>query len=203
MPLNAPIIAEIGKKTWLICFPDGGTAYALAGEERGLLVDDCISPWTLERIAERLFAGAEYEQVYTDRTEETAHIHELGDRKVLTVPGVGYYDESASVAFTGGNIGKEINPRTTVSDLLVGLMRLHKLRPERIYTSAPGFPGMRSLEKAVLNDAIGACRAALHPTAREYSTEKGVIVYGGVTLRFDPEKAYGENEPRTPYPLGI
>lgn len=203
MPLNAPVIAEIGRNTWLICFPGGGTAYALVGEEKGLLIDDCTAPWPLEKIAERLFAGAEYERVYTDRTDETTHIHELGNRKVLTVPGVGYYDERASVAFTGGNIGREISPAATVSDLLVGLMQLHRLRPERIYTSAPGFPEMSALEKTVLDDAIGACRAALHPTAREYSTEKGVIAYGSVTLRYDPEKAYGVNEPRTPYPLGI
>ena len=203
MHLNAPVIAEIGSKTWLIFFPGGGTAYVLAGEERGLLIDDCVSPWPSEKIAERLLGGAEYERVYTDRTEETAYIHNLGGRRVLTVPDVGYYDEDSSIAFTGGNIGRELHLTTAISDLLVGLIRLHRLRPARIYTCSPGFPEMRALEKTILDDAIGACRAALHPTAREYSAGKGAVVYGSVSLRYDPEKTYGVNEPQTPYPLGI
>lgn len=203
MPLNAPVIAEIGRKTWLIHFPGGCTAYALAGAEKGLIIDDCLSPWPIEKIAGRLFDGKPFERVYTDRREETAHFHELGNRKVLTVPGLGYYDERTSIAFIGENVGKELSPETSVSDLLAGLMQLHRSKPERLYTNAPGFPKMRALEKNILDDAIGACRAALHPTAREYSTEKGVIVYGSVTLRYDPEKLYAGNEPRTPYPLGI
>lgn len=138
----------------------------------------------------------------------TGDIFDLGGRKVLCVRtpghsdgGCSFYDSLSGVAFVGDACGRNMKVRC-VADALTGLMLLKRMTPglSRIYPGHVDYTDYRALPASVLDDAIGACRAALAPDGRHYHKD-GKVVFRSVTLEY--EQGWAELEPHSPYPLGL
>ena len=141
-------------------------------------------------------------------TLHTGDVFELGGREVLCIrtPGFSggscsFYDKQSGIAFVGNACGKEMNV-SCVADALTGLMLLKKLTPglNRLYPLYVDYTDYRALPAAVLEDAIGACRAALAPDGHHYH-HHGKVQFRCVTLEY--EKQWADLEPHSPYPLGL
>lgn len=138
----------------------------------------------------------------------TGDIFDIGGREVICIrtPGhsegsCSYFDKQSGVAFTGDAIGKEMKV-SCAADALTGLMLLKRMTPglNRIYPGHVDYTDYRALPAAVLDDAIGACRAALAPDGRHYHKGRKVQ-FRSVTLEY--EQGWAELEPHSPYPLGL
>ena len=138
----------------------------------------------------------------------TGDVFDLGGREVLCIrtPGhsegcCSFYDKQSGIAFVGDSCGWELKV-SCVADALTGLMLLKRMCPNmnRIYPGHVDYTDYRALPAAVLDDAIGACRAALAPDGRHYHQE-GKVVFRSVTLEY--EQGWAELEPHSPYPLGL
>lgn len=138
----------------------------------------------------------------------TGDVFDLGGREVLCVRtpghsegGCSFYDAQSGIAFVGDACGREMKVNC-VADALTGLMLLKRMAPglNRIYPSHVDYTDYRALPAAILDDAIGACRAALAPDGRHYHKE-GKVHFRSVTLEY--EQGWAELEPHSPYPLGL
>ena len=138
----------------------------------------------------------------------TGDVFDLGNREVLCIrtPGhsegsCSYFDKQSGIAFAGDAIGKEMKV-SCVADALTGLMLLKRMTPglSRIYPGHVDYTDYRALPAAVLDDAIGACRAALAPDGRHYHKGKKVH-FRSITLEY--KQGWAELEPHSPYPLGL
>lgn len=138
----------------------------------------------------------------------TGDVFDLGGREVLCVrtPGhsegaCSFFDPQSGIAFVGDACMKEMRV-ACVADALTGLMLLKRMAKglNRIYPGHVDYSDYRALPAAVLDDAIGACRAALAPDGRHYH-QYGKVVFRSVTLEY--EQGWAELEPHSPYPLGL
>jgi len=138
----------------------------------------------------------------------TGDAFDLGGREVLCIRtpghsegGCSFYDVQSGIAFVGDACGREMKV-SCVADALTGLMRLKRMCPNmnRIYPGHVDYSDYRALPVTVLDDAIGACRAALAPDGRHYHQD-GKAVFRSVTLEY--EQGWAELEPHSPYPLGL
>lgn len=138
----------------------------------------------------------------------TGNVFDLGSREVLCVRtpghsegGCSFYDSKSGIAFVGDACSREMSVEC-VADALTGLMRLKRMCPNmnRIYPGHVDYSDYRALPVTVLDDAIGACRAALAPDGRHYHQD-GKAVFRSVTLEY--EQGWAELEPHSPYPLGL
>lgn len=138
----------------------------------------------------------------------TGDVFELGGREVLCIrtPGFSegscsFYDKQSGIAFVGNACGNDMAV-SCVADALTGLMLLKKMAPglNRLYPTHVGYTDYRALPAAVLEDAIGACRAALAPDGHHYYKD-GKVHFRSVTLEYKDK--WAELEPHSPYPLGL
>ena len=138
----------------------------------------------------------------------TGDVFDLGSREVVCIrtpghsPGsCAFYDNRSGIAFVGDACGREMRV-DCVADALTGLMLLKRMTPglDRIYPGHVDYTDYRALPAAVLDDAIGACRAALAPDGRHYHKD-GKVIFRSVTLEY--ESGWAELEPHSPYPLGL
>lgn len=138
----------------------------------------------------------------------TGDVFDLGGREVLCIrtPGhsdgsCSFYDLQSGIAFVGDACGREMEVEC-VSDSLTGLMRLKRLCSglNRIYPGHVDYTDYRALPASVLDDAVGACRAALAPDRRNYHQD-GKILFRSVTLEY--KTGWAELEPHSPYPPGL
>lgn len=138
----------------------------------------------------------------------TGDVFDLGGREVVCVRtpghsegGCSFYDGMSGIAFVGDACGREMHI-ACVADALTGLMRLKRMAPglNRLYPGHVDHTDYRALPGAVLEDAIGACRAALAPDGRHYHQD-GNVHFRSVTLTY--EQGWAEAEPHSPYPLGL
>lgn len=138
----------------------------------------------------------------------TGDVFDLGGREVLCIrtPGhsegsCAFFDKQSGIAFTGDAIGKEMKV-SCAADALTGLMLLKREASgmNRIYPGRVDYTDYRALPAAILDDAIGACRAALAPDGHHYH-KGGKVHFRSVTLEY--EQGWAELEPRSPYPLGL
>ena len=138
----------------------------------------------------------------------TGDVFDLGGREVLCIRTPGhsdgsctFFDKQSGIAFVGDAVGKEMKV-SCVADALTGLMLLKREVSglNRIYPGHVDYTDYRALPAAVLDDAIGACRAALAPDGRHYHEGKKVC-FRSVTLEY--EQGWAELEPHSPYPLGL
>lgn len=138
----------------------------------------------------------------------TGDVFDLGGREVLCIRtpghsegGCSFYDSMSGIAFVGDACGREMKV-SCAADALTGLMRLKRMAKglNRIYPGHVDYTDYRALPAAVLDDAIGACRAALAPDSRHYCQEDKVI-FRSVALEY--EQLWAELEPHSPYPLGL
>lgn len=215
MPITAPIIIEIDKNTWLINEYKGTLSYLILGGDKGLLIDCNSSSIDYDKVATRLFKGKGYDFVSTNSSNYNSSEDEnidLGERKIRLIhtPGntknnVSYYDEDSGIIFTGNALLSHIYLEEAVSDELLSLLRIRSLKPKRIYPSKLYLDDYRSLKEDVLEDAIGGARAFLHPSREAYldKNDKNTIVYGKVKITLKEGKIWNENEPHTPYPMGM
>lgn len=138
----------------------------------------------------------------------TGDVFDLGGREVLCIRtpghsegGCSFYDAVSGIAFVGDACGREMKVEC-VSDALTGLMLMKRMTKglNRIYPGHLDYTDYRALPASVLDDAVGACRAALAPDGRNY--QKGrKIVFRSVTLEY--KSGWAELEPHSPYPLGL
>ena len=138
----------------------------------------------------------------------TGDIFDLGGREVLCIrtPGhsegsCSFCDSQSGIAFVGDACGHEMHV-ACVADALTGLMLLKRICPDinRIYPGHVDYTDYRALPVSVLDDAIGACRAALAPDGHSYH-KNGKAVFRSVTLEY--KTGWAELEPHSPYPLGL
>ena len=138
----------------------------------------------------------------------TGDIFDLGGREVLCIRtpghsegGCSFYDAQSGIAFVGDACGRAMKV-SCVADALTGLMRLKRMAPglNRIYPGHVDHTDYRALPASVLEDAIGACRAALAPDGQHYHQD-GNVVFRSVTLEY--VQGWAELEPHSPYPLGL
>lgn len=138
----------------------------------------------------------------------TGDIFDLGSRKVLCIRtpghsegGCSFFDAQSGIAFVGDACGREMEV-ACAADALTGLMLLKRMAPgmNRMYPGHVDHTDYRALPAAVLDDAIGACRAALAPDGRHYHKGKKVC-FRSVILEY--EQGWAELEPHSPYPLGL
>lgn len=138
----------------------------------------------------------------------TGDVFDLGGREVLCIRtpghsegGCTFYDSQTGIAFVGDACMWEMKVEC-VADALTGLMLLKRMAKglNRIYPGHVDYSDYRALPAAVLDDAIGACRAALAPDGRHYHQD-GKVVFRSVTLEY--EQGWAELEPHSPYPLGL
>lgn len=138
----------------------------------------------------------------------TGDIFDLGNREVLCIRtpghsegGCSFFDKQSGIAFVGDACGREMKVNC-VADALTGLMLLKRMAKgvNRIYPGHVDYTDYRALPAAVLDDAIGACRAALAPDGRNYHKGRRVH-FRSVTLEY--EQGWAELEPHSPYPLGL
>lgn len=138
----------------------------------------------------------------------TGDVFELGDREVLCVRTPGhsagsccFYDRQSGIVFAGDAIGSVMHAEC-VSDALTGLMCLKRMAKglDRIYPGHVDHTDCRGLPPETLDDAIGACRAALAPDGQAYRQE-GRACFRSVTLTYG--QAWAIQEPCSPYPLGL
>lgn len=138
----------------------------------------------------------------------TGDVFDLGGREVLCVRtpghsdgGCSFYDAQSGIAFVGDACGRQMQVHCA-ADALTGLMLLKRMAPgmNRIYPGHVDYTDYRALPAAVLDDAIGACRAALAPDGRHYHQD-GKVHFRSVTLAY--EQGWAELEPHSPYPLGL
>lgn len=138
----------------------------------------------------------------------TGDVFDLGGREVLCIRtpghsagGCSFYDAQSGIAFVGDACGWTMKVGC-VADALTGLMRLKRMTPglNRLYPGHVDYTDYRALPAAVLDDAIGACRAALAPDGHHYHKD-GKVYFRSVILRY--EQGWAELEPHSPYPLGL
>lgn len=138
----------------------------------------------------------------------TGDVFDLGAREVLCIRTPGhsdgsctFFDKQSGIAFVGDACGREMKA-SCVADALTGLMLLKRMCPDinRVYPGHVDYTDYRALPAAVLDDAIGACRAALAPDGRHYRKGKKVC-FRSVTLEY--KQGWAELEPHSPYPLGL
>ena len=138
----------------------------------------------------------------------TGDVFELGDREVLcvrtpghSVGGCSFYDTQSGIAFVGDACGRAMKV-DCAADALTGLMRLKRMAPglNRIYPGHVDYTDYRALPATILDDAVGACRAALAPDGHHYHKD-GKVHFRSVTLEY--QKKWAEQEPHSPYPLGL
>ena len=138
----------------------------------------------------------------------TGDIFDLGSREVVCIrtPGhsegsCSFYDKKSGIVFVGDACDREMKV-ACVADALTGLMCLKRMTKgmNRIYPGHVDYTDYRALPVTVLDDAIGACRAALAPDGRHYHKGKKVC-FRSVTLEY--ERGWAELEPHSPYPLGL
>lgn len=138
----------------------------------------------------------------------TGDVFDLGGREVLCIHtpghsdgGCAFFDAQSGIAFVGDALGKEMRV-SCAADALTGLMRIKRMTPglNRIYPGHVDYTDYRALPASVLEDAIGACRAALAPDGHHYH-EDGTVRFRSVTLAY--EQGWAEQEPHSPYPLGL
>lgn len=157
------------------------------------------------------FIAAEYKAVQKN-TEVlppyTGDVFDLGGREVLCIrtPGhsegsCSFFDAQSGIAFVGDACGGHMKV-ACVADALTGLMLLKRMAPNmnRMYSGHVDYTDYRALPASVLDDAIGACRAALAPDGRYYHKD-GKVHFRSVTLEY--EQGWAELEPHSPYPLGL
>ena len=123
---------------------------------------------------------------------------------------VAYIDRETGIAFVGDAVGGEIHAESTVSELLTGLMRLKRRGGfRRIYAGHHPLGDYRAYPVSMLEDAIGACRAALDPTAKAYAAESRwrtcdrAVQYGSVHLSYCADQLWAAGECHSPFPLGL
>ena len=138
----------------------------------------------------------------------TGDVFDLGGREVLCIrtPGhsegcCSFFDAQSGIIFAGDTIGKEMKV-VCAADALTGLMLLKRMASgrNRIYPGHVDYTDYRALPASFLEDAIGACRAALAPDGHHYHKE-GKVHFRAVTLEY--EQGWAEGEPHSPYPLGL
>ena len=138
----------------------------------------------------------------------TGDVFDLGGREVLCIrtPGhsegsCSFYDPQSGIVFVGDACGREMN-LDCVADALTGLMRLKRMAPNmnRIYPGHVDHTDYRALPASILDDAIGACRTVLAPD-RQHDRTGRKAAYRSVTLQY--KTAWAEQEPHSPYPLGL
>ena len=138
----------------------------------------------------------------------TGDVFDLGGREVLCIRtpghsdgGCSFYDSMSGIAFVGDVCGREMKVQC-VSDALTGLMLLKRMAKglNRIYPGHVDYTDYRALPASVLDDAIGACRAALAPDGHHYHKD-GKVIFRAVTLEY--QQGWAELEPHSPYPLGL
>ena len=138
----------------------------------------------------------------------TGDVFDLGGREVVCIRTPGhsrgsccFYDPLTGIAFVGDACGREMKVECA-SDALTGLMALKRLAPDldRMYPGHVDYTDYRALPGSVLDDAIGACRAALAPDGRHYHKD-GKVHFRSVTLAYS--QGWAELEPHSPYPLGL
>lgn len=138
----------------------------------------------------------------------TGDVFDLGSREVLCIrtPGhsegsCSFFDRQSGIAFVGDACGWEMKI-SCVADALTGLMRLKRMAPgmNRMYPGHVDYTDYRALPASLLEDAIGACRAALAPDGHHYH-HNGKVRFRSVTLEY--EQGWAELEPHSPYPLGL
>jgi len=138
----------------------------------------------------------------------TGDVFDLGGREVLCIRtpghsegGCTFYDSQTGIAFVGDACMWEMKVEC-VADALTGLMLLKRMCPtiNRLYPGHVDHTDYRALPASVLDDAIGACRAALAPDGRHYYKD-GKVIFRSVTLEY--KNGWAELEPHSPYPLGL
>lgn len=138
----------------------------------------------------------------------TGDVFDLGGREVRCVRtpghsdgGCSFYDSLSGIAFVGDACGRNMKVRC-VADALTGLMLLKRMAPSlsRIYPGHVDYTDYRALPASILDDAIGACRAALAPDGHHYHRD-GKVIFRAVTLEY--EQGWAGLEPHSPYPLGL
>lgn len=173
--------------------------------------------------AEALMAGITNEAVTADFTAPefkvnpketevlplyTGDVFDLGGREVVCIRtpghsegGCSFFDAQSGIAFVGDACGREMKVQR-VADALTGLMLLKRMAKglNRIYPGHVDYTDYRALPAAVLDDAIGACRAALAPDGHHYHRD-GKVHFRSVTLEY--EQGWADLEPHSPYPLGL
>ena len=138
----------------------------------------------------------------------TGDVFDLGGREVRCIrtpghsdDGCSFFDSQSGIAFVGDACMYEMKVEC-VADALTGLMLLKRECPDinRIYPGHVDYTDYRALPVSVLDDAIGACRAALAPDGRHYYKD-GKVIFRSVTLEY--KNGWAELEPHSPYPLGL
>ncbi len=127
-----------------------------------------------------------------------------------TAGSVAYIDRETGIAFVGDAVGGEIHAESTVSEFLVGLMALRRKGGfRRLYAGHHPLGDYRAYPVDMLEDAIGACRAALDPQAGEYAAESRwrscdrAVQYGSVHLSYCSDRLWAAGECHSPFPLGL
>ncbi len=205
-----PVLVEIDARIWLINDRSGVCAYALGGEERGLLI---VPGEAKPEIAERLFDGRAYDILSPRRCPlRTGDTIDLGGRviRVIRTPALtegdcSFWDERGGTVFTGDACVPALRVQVPVSDALAGLSRLWRLCPGllRIYPSSMPESDYRAYPPELLEDAVAALRAALSPDSGGCLTAPGTVRLRSVTLTFDATRLRAPWESPSPYPLGI
>lgn len=173
--------------------------------------------------AEELMAGITDEMVTADfsvpefkantRNTEvlplyTGDVFDLGGREVVCVRtpghsagGCSFFDCQSGIAFVGDACGRKMKAQC-VADALTGLMLLKRMAKglNRIYPGHVDYTDYRALPASILDDAIGACRAALAPDGHHYRKD-GKVQFRTVSLEYG--QGWAEQEPNSPYPLGL
>lgn len=138
----------------------------------------------------------------------TGDVFDLGGRQVLCIrtPGhsegsCSFYDSMSGIVFVGDACGREMKV-SCAADALAGLMLLKRMCPNvnRIYPGHVDYTDYRALPAAVLDDAIGACRAALAPDGHHYR-QGDKVCFRSVTLEY--KQLWADLEPHSPYPPGL
>lgn len=138
----------------------------------------------------------------------TGDIFDLGGREILCIRtpghsegGCSFYDRQSGIVFTGDACSRDMKVECA-ADALTGLMLLKRMAKgfNRIYPGHVDYTDYRALPASVLDDAIGACRAAIAPDGRHYHEGKKVQ-FRSVTLEY--RQGWAELEPKSPYPLGL
>ncbi len=166
----------------------------------------------LEEAVSPDFAPTDFEMLKIPMEGKPLHtgdVFELGGREVLCIrtpghsPGsCSFYDANTGIAFTGDAVAAKLRVNC-VSDALAGLMELKRMAPDlnRIYPGHVAYTDHRALPAAALDDAIGACRAALAPDGHHYHTGENRVVFRSVTLEYQAK--WAPSEPCSPYPIGL
>ncbi len=121
-----------------------------------------------------------------------------------------YIDAKTGIAFVGDAVGPAIHAEGAVSELLTGLVRLKsKGGFDRMYGGHMPLGDYRGMPLSMLDDTIGACRAALDPESAKYAAEPAwpssdsAVRYGQVQLDYCAARIWAEGEHQSPFPLGL